>query len=163
MNSIIGLSPNVLRRAADLKERIEALQTQFNELVGGEVPAPAPAAKIRKVRRKKRRKMSPEGLANIRAGVAKRVGRKVAKTAALTPKAQAKAAPGKGKGELTVKAAILGALESGQAMGKQDIARKVSALRGKKTNPTSLNPTLNEMKRKDKTIVNPERGIYKLR
>ncbi len=64
---------------------------------------------------------------------------------------------------MTVKAAVLTALESGEAMSKREIAKRVSVLRGKKTNPDSLNPTLDEMKREDRTILNPERGMYQIR
>ena len=42
MNSIIGLTPRTLRKAADLQERIEGLQEELEQLLG-EVPAPAPA------------------------------------------------------------------------------------------------------------------------
>jgi hypothetical protein len=115
--SITSLSPQQLRAAADLKERLDALQNEFNELLGGEAsaaaavaaeparpgpkrfsartrakmaaaqrarwearrgdvkteatPAPEPPAKP-----KQKRRLSAQGLANIRAGVAKRMARK---------------------------------------------------------------------------------------
>jgi hypothetical protein len=43
MNSIIGLTPKTLRKAADLQERIEGLQEELQQLLG-EVSAPAPTA-----------------------------------------------------------------------------------------------------------------------
>ncbi len=68
---ISALSPKQLRAAADLKERIDALETEFNELLGGEVPVPAQAAieapEMPRRGRRKRRKLSPEGRAAISA------------------------------------------------------------------------------------------------
>ena len=69
MNSITLWTAQQLRNAADLKERIDALQNQLNELLGGEIFAPAQIAteapgKPKNGRRKKRR-LSPEGRANI--------------------------------------------------------------------------------------------------
>jgi hypothetical protein len=37
---IANLSPRQLRQAADLKEKIDGLQDQLNEILGGEVSAP---------------------------------------------------------------------------------------------------------------------------
>jgi hypothetical protein len=105
MNSIIGLSPKTLRQAADLQEKIQSLQDELGQILGGEAttptqPAEAPQkrrkfsaaarAKMRTAQRarwakikgttastmpakKAKRKMSAKGLANIRAGVAKRM------------------------------------------------------------------------------------------
>ena len=98
MNSITQLSPTVLRQAADLQERIESLQEELGQLLGGDVSTPAQPteapkkhkfsaytrakmraaqkarwAKIKGTASKKKRKMSAQGLANIRAGVAKRM------------------------------------------------------------------------------------------
>jgi len=42
--NITNLTPQQLRNAADLQERIEALQEEMNELLGGEVSAPSEAA-----------------------------------------------------------------------------------------------------------------------
>ena len=73
--NLSGLSPARLRQAADLQEEIQSLQAQLSELLGGEAPTvPAPVA--RALGRKPRRQLSPQGLANIRAGVAKRVAKK---------------------------------------------------------------------------------------
>ena len=104
MNNIIGLSPRTLRQAADIQEKIESLQNELNEILGGEVPTPAQASEPRKKYRfsttsrakmraaqiarwakikgtapsakpaqEPKRKLSAQGLANIRAGVAKRM------------------------------------------------------------------------------------------
>ena len=105
MNSIIGLSPIALRRAADIQEKIQSLQQQLSQLLGGEgsptrataepkrrklsaavkakmrAAAKARWAKIKgtapatsaKPAKKAKKKMSAQGLANIRAGVAKRM------------------------------------------------------------------------------------------
>ena len=41
--NITELSPQQLRKAADLKERVDALQEQLNELLGNEVTASGPS------------------------------------------------------------------------------------------------------------------------
>lgn len=66
MMSITSLSPGQLRQAADLKEKIDGLQVQLNDILGGVVstlvnPGSTQAAK------KGRRHMSPEGRARIAA------------------------------------------------------------------------------------------------
>ena len=66
---MINLTPRQLRQAADIKERIDALESKLNELFGGEVAAAPQATEAPK----KKRKLSARGLANIRAGVAKRM------------------------------------------------------------------------------------------
>jgi hypothetical protein len=65
MSIIRELTPQQLRQAADLREQIMSLQDQLNQLIGAsdELSAPAPV---------KKRRLSPEGLANIRAGVRRR-------------------------------------------------------------------------------------------
>ena len=102
--NITSLSPTQLRKAADIQEKIQSLQEELGQLLGGDVSTPAqptgaltkrkfsaytrakmraaqkarwakikgtaPAAKPVK---KAKRKMSAQGLANIRAGVAKRM------------------------------------------------------------------------------------------
>ena len=60
--SIINLTPNQLRQAANLKEKIAALQNQLTTLTGGsEAAAPVKAAKPA------RKKISAAGIAKIRA------------------------------------------------------------------------------------------------
>jgi hypothetical protein len=63
MNPINTLSAGQLRQAADLKEKIEALQHKLNALFNGAITAPVHA----KPAPKGKRKMSAAGLANIRA------------------------------------------------------------------------------------------------
>ena len=73
MNSIAMLTPQQLRDAADLQERVEALQNELNELLDDDMAGPAQAAvdtdqspdRPKNGRRKKRRRLSPEGRANI--------------------------------------------------------------------------------------------------
>src|ERR1017187_3821847 len=93
MNSIITLSPTALRKAADLQEKIQSLQEELGQILGGAVSAPAEPteapkkkwkfsaaararmraaqkarwAKIKGTTPKKKGKMSARGLANIRA------------------------------------------------------------------------------------------------
>ena len=95
---MINLTPQQLRKAADIQERIQLLQQELGQLLGGsevaavEAPgkptqrkmsaagraaisaaAKARWAKIKAEKAPRRRKMSAQGLANIRAGVAKRM------------------------------------------------------------------------------------------
>jgi hypothetical protein len=102
--NITSLSPKQLRKAADIQEKIQSLQSELGQLLGGETSTPAQTteapktrkfsaytrAKMRKAQqarwasikgttpsvkpvKKAKRKMSAQGLANIRAGVAKRM------------------------------------------------------------------------------------------
>src|SRR5215470_11856201 len=90
MNSVTNLSPAQLRRAADIQERILDLQKELAGILGGEIPIPF----VVKNGRRKRR-LSAQGLANIRAGVAKRMaGRskasKPARKRGMSPAARVK-------------------------------------------------------------------------
>jgi hypothetical protein len=102
--TMINATPTQLRKAADIQERIESLQEELGQVLGGEAITPtqptetpkkykfsaAARAKMRaaqkarwakikgtapstKPGKKAKRKMSARGLANIRAGVAKRM------------------------------------------------------------------------------------------
>jgi hypothetical protein len=112
---MINLTPTQLRKAADLQEKIQSLQEELGQILGGEVSTPAETTEAPKKRKvsaagkarmraaqiarwakikgtapeakpaqEPKRKMSAQGLANIRAGVAKRMAAKdkapVAKT-----------------------------------------------------------------------------------
>ncbi|MCX6925453.1 MAG: hypothetical protein NT154_19930 [Verrucomicrobia bacterium] len=104
---MINITATQLRKAADIQEQIQGLQTELNQLLGGVVSAPAlqptEAPKKRRVSaagrarmraaqkarwakikgiapapsdepaKKPKKKMSAQGLANIRAGVVKRM------------------------------------------------------------------------------------------
>jgi hypothetical protein len=61
MSSIINITPQQLRRAADLKEKMDALETELNSILG----SPAQMSDGAVVR--KRRKMSRAGRARIAA------------------------------------------------------------------------------------------------
>lgn len=61
METFANLTPKQLRRAADVKERIDALQEELNQLLGASAAAPAgPGVTGRK-------KISAAGIARIRA------------------------------------------------------------------------------------------------
>ncbi len=101
-STMINITPQQLRKAADIQERIQSLQEELGQLLGGPaetaaVEAPrkykfsaAARAKMRAAQKarwakikgtassaipaqKPRKKISAQGLANIRAGVAKRM------------------------------------------------------------------------------------------
>ena len=69
MENITNLTPQQLRRAADVKERIDALEEELSQLLGGLAPAPAPApAPVPAAAvAPKRKKISAAGIARIRA------------------------------------------------------------------------------------------------
>src|ERR1035441_4167757 len=58
--TMINITPTQLRKAADIKERIDALQSELNEILGGEVSTPVQAEAPR-------RKVSAAGRARMRA------------------------------------------------------------------------------------------------
>jgi hypothetical protein len=96
---MITITPQQLRKAADIQEKIQSLQEELGQLLGGEVSSPVEAAEAAAKPKKRKmsaagraaiaaaararwakikgkapkRKMSAHGLANIRAGVAKRM------------------------------------------------------------------------------------------
>jgi hypothetical protein len=63
METFTTLTPRQLRRAADVKERIDALEKELGQLLEALAPAPAPAATATR----KRKKISAAGIARIRA------------------------------------------------------------------------------------------------
>jgi hypothetical protein len=81
MDKITNLSPQQLRRAADVKEKIAALQQELERLLG--IQAPAVVAKAAP----RRKKISAAGIARIRAA------QKARWAAVKKFKAPAKAAP----------------------------------------------------------------------
>jgi hypothetical protein len=112
MNSITNLSPAQLRKAADIQEKIQSLQKELGKLLGATVEsasteapkiakrkmsaagraAISAAAKARWAKIKgtaPKKKLSAQGIANIRAGVAKRMAAK-GKTPSTKPAKKAK-------------------------------------------------------------------------
>lgn len=82
MNSITSITPQQLRRAADIQERIQSLQDELTSLLGG---GAAPAAAGAPAGRKPRRRLSAAGLANIRAGARRRWAALRAQSGASAP------------------------------------------------------------------------------
>ncbi len=72
MNAIMGLTPKQLRRAADIQERILALQEELASVLGTDQPLPQLPATTPGPQPGRKRRLSAQGLANIRAGVIKR-------------------------------------------------------------------------------------------
>jgi len=62
METFTGLTPKQLRRAADVKERIDRLQKELAQLLGAPAPAPATSTGA-----PKRKQISAAGIARIRA------------------------------------------------------------------------------------------------
>jgi hypothetical protein len=59
---MINATPTQLRKAADIQEKIQSLQEELGQLLGGEVPTPAETTKA-----PKKRRMSAAGRARIAA------------------------------------------------------------------------------------------------
>jgi hypothetical protein len=78
MNSITNLTPQQLRQAADIQERIAGLQAELQQILG--TPAQEPAQEIFPSLPRKRR-LSAQGLANIRAGARRRWAKEHAESA----------------------------------------------------------------------------------
>jgi hypothetical protein len=85
MNPITSLTPQQLRRAADIKEEIQSLEKQLNQLLG----APAEFL-VEAAPRKKRRRLSAQAIANIRAGARRRWGKVPAANRPVGPRSKGK-------------------------------------------------------------------------
>ena len=87
---MIILTADQLRRAADIREQIERLRGQLDAILGGGASSPAAVGTPTTRGRRKRRKMSPQGLANLRAAQQARRAREraeaVPQTAAASPR-----------------------------------------------------------------------------
>jgi hypothetical protein len=81
MNLITDLSPTALRHAADLQEKIEALQTELAQLLGGEVSTPAQPPEVPM----KKRKFSAAAKARMRAAQRARWAKIKGTPASATP------------------------------------------------------------------------------
>src|SRR5258708_2518238 len=86
---IINLSPQHLRQVADLKEKIDGLQTELYAILGGEVPTPD--AETPPAPKNGRRKGSAQGRARMAAA-------QRARWAAKRGEGQSKTAPAKVRG-----------------------------------------------------------------
>jgi hypothetical protein len=99
--TMINITPQQLRKAANIQEKLQSLQKELGQLLGapGELDTTEPPKKRRKVsaagianiraaqkarwarikagKTPKKRRMSAQGLANIRAGVRKRMAAKL--------------------------------------------------------------------------------------
>ena len=84
--NITSLSPTQLRKAADIQEKIQSLQEELGQLLGGETSSSAQATEAPTAKRKKY-KMSAAGRARIAAAVRARWA-KVKGTAPSTKPAQ---------------------------------------------------------------------------
>jgi hypothetical protein len=84
MQAIISLSSQQLRRAAEIKERIESLQNELDRLLGAPAPARAP---VSAPAGPKKRVISAAGRARIAAAARARWAKaRAAKASAPTPK-----------------------------------------------------------------------------
>jgi hypothetical protein len=156
VTTLANLSASDLRRAAEIKDQIEALQSQLSALLAGDTLAPAKrkypriadtanGAPVKKFHWTQ----TPEGKA------------KMARLMSARWKTRKSGQPrGKAKGGKTVAACILEALGGGATMPIKAITAAASKLRGKKISPALMSFTLAQLK-KAKQVANPERGQYR--
>jgi hypothetical protein len=71
--NLLALTPNQLRQAADIQEKIQSLQAELQQLLGSVATAASPPAEMPST--PKQRKLSAQALTNIRAGVRKRMAK----------------------------------------------------------------------------------------
>ena len=89
MNLIASLTPQQLRRAAEIKEKIQPLENELARILGGLTTG----AVARAPRSRRRRKMSAEARARISAAMTKRWASKRPATAGQKPKRKGKMSP----------------------------------------------------------------------
>ena len=164
--NIIDLTPEQLRKAADLKEQIANLQKQLAQLTGTVAAASAKATAPNKAR------FSAATLAKMRRAQQKRWARvRAQKGGSTTPVStqrpatesvnNAKSGRRKRSGNgMTTAEAILKALEGGK-LAVSGIISKVTSLKGKVSKLT-VSQSLVQLK-KDGKISNPARGQYTLK
>ena len=119
---MINITPTQLRKAADIQEKIQSLQNELAEILGGVAPTPAPTPEA-----PKQRKFSAAAKARMRAAQKARW----AKIKATAP--EAKAAPGP-KRKLSAQAIAnirAGVAKRMAAQGKAPIAKPVKRARKK--------------------------------
>jgi hypothetical protein len=87
---MINITPQQLRKAADIQEKILSLQEELGQLLGGETSTPASPEAPTTKGRKKRRKMSAEGRASIRAAQLARRARERGEVVTEAPAAKPK-------------------------------------------------------------------------
>jgi hypothetical protein len=163
MNSLFLVTPQLLRRAADVQEQILKLQDELASILDRiRTPEAAEGAK---------RRVSDGARARTRPAKKERwarVERKAAteaSTSASAPQAgklDTSKKPAAAKTGMTIKEAILRVLASREAMHKNVIAAKMAQLRGEKPNPATMKGALKQMK-KSKSIIGLGKGVYKIR
>jgi len=89
---MINITSAQLRKAADLQEQIQELQQQVNQILGGEVPTPAPAPELIE-EPKKKGEMSAAGRAAISAAAKARWAKRKGISFTITPKRSDEPAP----------------------------------------------------------------------
>jgi hypothetical protein len=157
MNSLSSITPQLLRRAADVQEHILKLQEELTSILGRIASPEAPKGPQRKV--------SAVARAKVRPARKERQAVTVAGTSTSAPQAGKLVASKKAAGAktgMTFKEAILKVLASREAMHKKVIAVKMAQLRGEKTNPATMKDALKEMK-KSKSIIGLGKGVYKIK
>jgi hypothetical protein len=91
-----------VKTAADIQEKIQSLQQELGQILdGGEMPVPFIKASRGKRKKSRKGKISAAGLANIRAGVKKRMAKLRGVTASTKPRRKMSAA---GKARLSAMA-----------------------------------------------------------
>jgi len=117
---MINLTPAQLRTAADIQERIQSLQEELGQLLGGEVSAPAQTTEA-----PKKRKVSAAGKARMRAAQIARW----AKIKGTVPSAQAGQKPKRKMSAAGLANIRAGVAKRMAAKGKAPVAKPVKKAR----------------------------------
>jgi hypothetical protein len=88
-SNMINITPAQLRKAADLQEQIQELQSELNQILGGEVPVPAQPTEAPK----KKGEMSAAGRAAISAAAKARWAKRKGISFTTFPSTSVKPAP----------------------------------------------------------------------
>ena len=121
---MINATPTQLRKAADIQEKIQSLQEELGQLLGGDVSTPAQTTEPPTAKRKKY-KMSAAGRARIAAAVRARWA-KVRGTAPSTKPAQKPKRKMSAEGLANIRAGVAKRLAA-QSKAVQKPKRKMSA------------------------------------
>ena len=119
--TMINITPQQLRNAADIQEKIQSLQNELTEILGGEVSTPAEATEA-----PKRRKVSPAGKARMRAAQIARWAKIKGTAPEAEPEEQPKKNKMSAKGIANIRAGVAKRMAS-QGKAVQKPKRKMTA------------------------------------
>lgn len=129
---MINVTPSQLRHAADIKERIDALQVELHKLLGGVSPTSSDQSTVPELpEQPKKRKISAAGLARMRAGAKARWAKVEGKSAGDSVPAKPAKRKLSAQGLANIRAGVLKRMAAkGKALAakpEQKVRKKISA------------------------------------